>query len=40
MDGFGTYIWADGRCYSGQYIRDRKHGYGTYTWADGRKYEG
>lgn len=40
MDGKGTYIWADGRKYEGEYINDKKDGYGVYTWADGRKYQG
>ncbi len=40
MDGRGTYIWADGRKYEGEYVNDKKDGYGVYTWADGRKYQG
>lgn len=40
MEGFGIYIWADGRRYEGQYHNDKKSGYGVYYWTDGRKYEG
>lgn len=40
MHGQGKYTWKDGRCYEGQYERDRKHGMGTYTWSDGRQYIG
>ena len=40
MEGFGIYIWNDGRKYEGQYKDDKKHGYGLYIWADGRRYEG
>ena len=40
MHGRGSYIWADGRKYEGEYVNDKKDGYGVYTWADGRKYQG
>lgn len=40
MDGSGTFIWADGRKYVGQYLDDKKHGEGTFEWPDGRKYKG
>ena len=40
MHGEGTYTWADGRRYEGQYEMDKKHGYGVYHWADGRIYQG
>ena len=40
MHGRGTYTWADGRKYEGEYLDDKKDGYGVYTWADGRKYQG
>ena len=40
MHGFGVYTWADGRCYEGEYLNDKKHGFGKYIWADGRQYIG
>ena len=40
MEGFGYYVWNDGRKYEGQYKDDKKHGFGIYSWADGRCYEG
>jgi hypothetical protein len=40
MDGYGIYMWKDGRKYFGEYLDDKKNGYGVYLWADGRKYEG
>ena len=40
IDGFGTYEWADGRRYEGQYEFDKKHGYGAYYWPDGKCYDG
>jgi hypothetical protein len=40
MEGYGIYLWGDGRRYEGQYKNDKKHGYGIYYWPDHRKYEG
>jgi hypothetical protein len=40
MEGYGTYVWNDGRKYEGCYKDDKKHGFGIYAWADGRCYEG
>ena len=40
MNGFGSYVWKDGRSYEGQYLFDKKHGYGIYRWPDGRVYSG
>jgi hypothetical protein len=40
MEGYGYYVWNDGRKYEGMYKDDKKHGFGIYTWADGRCYEG
>tara|TARA_B100000686_G_C16570793_1_gene852821 strand:- start:15 stop:683 length:669 start_codon:yes stop_codon:yes gene_type:complete len=37
---FGTYTWADGNKYIGEWKNDKWHGQGTYTWADGDKYVG
>ena len=40
MHGQGSYKWADGRSYIGNYVNDKKHGVGKYIWPDGRYYEG
>lgn len=40
MHGEGTYKWANGKCYIGQYENDKKNGFGMFTWNDGKKYEG
>ena len=40
-NGYGTYTWADGRKYVGEWKNDKKHGQGTLTWAaSGSKYVG
>ena len=40
MEGIGTYYWADGRKYQGEYKEDKEHGYGICIWPDGSKYSG
>ncbi len=40
MNGQGTYTWADGDKYEGQFKDDNMNGQGTYTWANGDKYVG
>jgi hypothetical protein len=35
FNGQGTYTWADGRKYIGQFKDGKRHGQGTYTYADG-----
>ena len=37
---FGTYTFADGNKYVGEWKDDNKNGQGTYTWANGEKYVG
>ena len=32
---FGTYTWANGNKYIGEWKDDKRHGQGTYTWANG-----
>jgi len=32
MHGNGTYKWADGRVYEGNYCNDLKHGFGKFYW--------
>ena len=36
----GTYIWANGDKYLGEYKDNKHHGQGTYSWTDGDKYVG
>ncbi|MDB4046453.1 trypsin-like peptidase domain-containing protein, partial [Amylibacter sp.] len=36
----GTYTWADGNKYVGEYKDGRINGQGTFTWASGNKYVG
>jgi hypothetical protein len=38
--GEGTYMWADGSMYAGQWKRNRFHGIGTLSYADGGEYQG
>ena len=40
MHGQGTYTYADGNIYEGEWNNDNKHGYGIHTWTDGDIYEG
>ena len=40
IHGHGTYKWADGRQYTGDWQVNKMHGSGVFTWADGRRYEG
>ena len=37
---FGTYTYADGSKYAGEYKDGKKHGQGTFTFADGSVVEG
>ena len=37
---FGTYTWADGSSYVGEWKDNKRHGQGTNTWADGREISG
>jgi len=40
IDGQGTYKWADGRLFTGDWKQNKMHGFGKFTWEDGRSYEG
>lgn len=35
--GYGTYEFADGNTYIGQYMQDVKHGYGIFRWTADRE---
>ena len=35
MHGQGTYTWADGEKYVGEWKEGKKHGQGTYTYVNG-----
>ena len=37
---YGSYSYADGETYLGEWRDDKRHGRGIYTWADGDKYAG
>ena len=37
---FGTWTFANGDKYVGEWKDDLFHGQGTYTWPDGQKYVG
>ena len=37
---YGTFTFANGGKYVGEWRDDKKHGQGTYTWAVGNKYVG
>ena len=36
-NGYGTFTWASGEKYVGEYKDGKRHGQGTFTYADGRK---
>ena len=40
VDGQGTYTWASGHKYVGEYKDGKRHGQGTFTWANETKYVG
>jgi hypothetical protein len=40
VNGKGTYHWANGNRYEGDFVDGKLSGKGTYYWADGRRYEG
>lgn len=39
-DGYGTFLWASGHKYQGEFAERKRHGYGVQVWPDGSKYEG
>ena len=39
-NGQGTYTWANGNKYVGEWKDGLMHGQGTYTWTGGNKYVG
>ena len=40
MQGYGTFVWADGERYEGEWRDGRPHGHGAYTLFDGDVYRG
>lgn len=39
-NGFGTFEWALGNKYEGNYIDDERSGWGKMQWIDGSEYRG
>ena len=39
-EGVGTYKWANGESYTGEWEDNYMHGEGTFTWPSGRVYTG
>lgn len=39
-NGKGTYIWADGSKYVGEWKNSKRHGFGKYYYTSGSIYEG
>ena len=40
MHGYGTYTYANGNKYEGEWIASKRHGKGTMLYKDRSKYEG
>ena len=40
MEGQGTYTYANGSKYIGEYKDNKRHGEGVYTYSDGGKFVG
>jgi hypothetical protein len=40
MSGKGTYMWFDGKTYTGDFLDGCIHGFGVLVLSDGSKYEG
>jgi hypothetical protein len=39
MNGKGTYYYADGDKYTGDWVDEQKTGQGVFIWASGNRYE-
>ena len=35
-----TYIWSDGKKYTGEWLNNKMHGHGHLIWPDGKEYIG
>mgnify|MGYP000523855194 CR=1 FL=1 len=40
QDGRGTFTWANGAVYEGEWKNNKREGKGTYKWSNGDVYEG
>ena len=39
QDGRGTFTWANGAVYEGEWKNNKREGKGTYKWSNGDVYE-
>ena len=39
-EGHGTFTWANGESYTGEFKNNQPNGQGEYSWPSGRKYTG
>ncbi len=37
--GIGTYNFASGSTYTGNWVKGNRTGHGVFIWSDGKKYE-
>ncbi len=40
MDGYGEFLWKDGKKFCGFYKNDKKDGFGIYYWPNNKFYIG
>jgi hypothetical protein len=38
INGTGKYLWADGKTYEGEWIKNKMHGKGSLRWPDAKEY--
>ena len=40
MEGYGEFIWTDGKSYKGNWVNNEMNGEGTLVYMDGKIYKG